>query len=56
MTLKEYRENVNPCYGYDCYDPDLGCMIPGQDRWYACPLEPEPALEDFGISEQKEGD
>lgn len=37
----------NPCLGYDCYDPDTGCMIPGIDRWYACPLQPDPRPEDF---------
>lgn len=38
---------VNPCLGYDCYDPDAGCTIPGAERWYACPLMPEPGPEDF---------
>ena len=41
------KPNINPCLGYDCYDPDTGCMIPGIDRWYACPLRPDPGPEDF---------
>ena len=31
--------NKNPCLGCDCYDPDMGCTMPGMDKWYACPLE-----------------
>ena len=38
---------VNPCLGHGCYDPDVGCTIPGDARWYACPLMPEPGPEDF---------
>ena len=41
MTLKEYREKVNPCYGCDCYDEDMGCTMPSIDRMYACDLETE---------------
>lgn len=29
----------NPCYGCDCYDPDMGCTMPSVDRSYACSLE-----------------
>lgn len=38
---------VNPCLGHGCYAPDVGCTIPGTDRWYACPLQPDPEPEDF---------
>lgn len=41
------KPKANPCLGHDCYDPDMGCMIPGIDRWYACPLQPDPGPEDF---------
>lgn len=26
----------NSCFGCSCYDPDMGCTMPSQDRWYAC--------------------
>ena len=41
MTIKEYPENFNPCpcYKCDCYDEDLGCIMPSIDRTYACALE-----------------
>ena len=42
MTLEEYREIINPCYGYDCYDEDLGCIMPRLDRPHACPLKDKP--------------
>lgn len=47
MTIEEYREKVNPCYGRACYDPDLGCMMPAEDLWYACPLEPDLSAEEW---------
>lgn len=40
--------NKNPCLDCDCYDPDMGCTMPGTDRWYACPLE-SPTDLDLGI-------
>lgn len=45
MTLKEYREKINPCYGYGCYDEDFGCTIPGGDTSYACPLNTDYEME-----------
>lgn len=45
MTIEEYREKINPCYGYDCWDEDMGCMMPSMDKCYACPLGTEK--EDF---------
>lgn len=41
------KPNTNPCLGHGCYAPDVGCTIPGTDRWYACPLQPDPEPEDF---------
>lgn len=38
---------TNPCPGHGCYDPDLGCLIPGSEHWYACPLQPDPGPADF---------
>ena len=35
------------CLRCDCYDSDFGCTCPSIDKWYACPLEPEPTAEDF---------
>ena len=32
-------EGPNPCLDCDCYDPDMGCTMPGIDKSYACPLE-----------------
>ena len=32
-------EGPNPCLDCDCYDPDMGCPMPGIDKSYACPLE-----------------
>lgn len=31
--------NENPCLYCDCYNLDMGCMMPSIDKWYACPLE-----------------
>ena len=39
--------DTNPCLKHGCYDPDRGCTIPAIDRWYACPLQPDPGPEDF---------
>lgn len=41
----------NDCFGYGFNDPDLGCTCPDMDRWYVCPLEPEPKPEDFVTEE-----
>lgn len=32
----------NPCLDCGFYDSDMGCTCPSMDKWYACPLEPEP--------------
>lgn len=36
--------NDNPCFECGCswYDSDLGCTCPYGEKWYQCPLEPEP--------------
>lgn len=36
------------CLTCDFYDPDYECTCSPLDRWYACPLEPEPKLEYTG--------
>lgn len=41
MTVEEYRRKINPCYGCGCWDEDMGCTMPPQDKCYACPLETE---------------
>ncbi len=55
-----YVSVINPCFSCGCpaYDPDLGCMIPSNDLWYACPLEPDPKYPDdfIKIQENKEND
>lgn len=39
------------CFACGFYDEDYGCTCPSLDRWYACPLEPEPKPEDFMTEE-----
>lgn len=46
MTANEYRKHVNPCWGCDCYDEDMGCTMSQWDRCYACLLEKEE--DDYG--------
>lgn len=39
-------DNDNACC--DCgFEYNDQCTCPATDRWYACPLEPEPRPEDF---------
>lgn len=40
------------CLNCGCYDSDFGCTCPSLDKWYACPLEPEPSPEDFMTEEE----
>lgn len=40
------------CLGCGCYDSDLGCTCSSLDKWYVCPLEPEPQPEDFMTQEE----
>lgn len=40
------------CFTCGFYDEDYGCTCPSCDKWYACPLEPEPKPEDF-MTEEK---
>ena len=37
----------NQCFSCDFYDSDFGCICPSYDKWYACPLAPEPKPEEF---------
>lgn len=43
------RETGNPCFDCDCgwYDSDLGCTCSSLEKWYQCPLEPEPDWDDY---------
>ena len=34
------------CLSCGFYDSDRGCACPSIDKWYACPLEPEPTVEE----------
>lgn len=39
----------------DCgfWEPDYqACTCPQSDKWYACPLEPEPSEDDFKTEEE----
>ena len=41
------------CLNCGFYDSDReGCTCPSIDKWYACPLEPEPTAEDFMTEEE----
>ncbi|MDE7398582.1 MAG: hypothetical protein K2N06_03550 [Oscillospiraceae bacterium] len=43
---------MNPCLDCDCYDPDLGCIMPSLDKSYACSLE----SDDFDFSKGGDSD
>lgn len=45
--MKKYREEINPCYGCGCWDPDAGCMMPSIDKVFACPLNQEEKKMEF---------
>lgn len=45
----------NECLKCGFYDEDFECTCPHADKWYACPLEPEPKAEDF-MREEEGGD
>lgn len=49
------RETGNPCFDCRCgwYDSDLGCTCPSLEKWYQCPLEPEPDWEEIMKEEKK---
>ena len=41
------------CLNCGFYDSDRECCTcPSIDKWYACPLEPEPTAEDFMTEEE----
>lgn len=35
------KREINPCFGCDAYDSDMGCTMPSLHKWYACPIESE---------------
>lgn len=37
----------NECFECGFWDEDFGCTCSDLDKWYACPLEPEPTEDDF---------
>lgn len=41
--FSEYKEPLykNRCLDCDCWDSDMGCMMPTFDKSYACPIEKE---------------
>lgn len=43
------------CIKCGFYDEDFECTCPHADKWYACPLEPEPKAKDFTREEEEEG-
>lgn len=42
-----FGKEKNPCLGYDCYDPDMGCTMSSIDISYACPFEKNITTEFF---------
>lgn len=42
------------CLNCGFYDDDYGCTCSSLDKWYACPLEPEPPIEAFMTEEELE--
>ena len=51
------RETGNFCFDCRCgwYDSDLGCTCPSLEKWYQCPLEPEPDWEEIMKEEKNHG-
>lgn len=37
----------NPCFDCGWYDSDMGCTCPDGEKWYQCPLEPEPDWDEI---------
>ena len=51
-SMKE-RSTKTPCVDCGFYNFDMGdCTCPSVDKWYACPFESEPSLEDFMTEEE----
>lgn len=44
----------NPCLDCDCYDSDMGCMMPSTHKWYACPIESEKEENKQALQEYAE--
>lgn len=39
---------MNECYKCGFWDSDFeGCACPPEQKWFACPLEPEPTDEEW---------
>lgn len=39
---------MNECYNCGFWDSDYeGCACPPEEKWFACPLEPEPTDEEW---------
>jgi len=54
MIVEEYKRDVNPCYGCDCWDEDMGCTMSPSDREYACDLYNEEFVEDMKRMDDKQ--
>ena len=44
--------NNNLCIHCGFYCSDMGCTCSPMDKWYSCPLEPEPMFEDVVRTEE----
>ena len=51
---------MNECYYCGFWDSDYeGCTCPPEEKWFACPLEPEPTdeeCENYVHGHEQEGD
>ena len=48
---------MDKCYNCGFWDSDYeGCTCPSLDKWYACPLEPEPTEDDFKTAADMEAE
>ena len=41
------KHEINLCYTCDCWDEDMGCVMPAIDKNYACPLEQMSIIQFF---------
>ena len=46
LNIKEVLSMPEECLNCGFYDSDMGCTCPSIDKWYACPLEPEPTVKE----------
>lgn len=48
---------MDECYNCGFWDSDYECCTcPSLDKWYACPLEPEPTEDDFKTAADMEAE